>query len=310
MSDLPDSVRYVKNGPGGRWWDAAKAHDQIHGSWKDVPAEMLRTANLAGIEQAVRDWFGDRRGATQDFNAVRTLVDRPSQHVWVTFEDGSLWWATARDDLDVNPEGETAERGHFWINLDRPWSNQSLGGRSLAIADVPGVVAAVAGFRATVCKPKASREILRVIKDEDDPDAAAASTARLAYERAMVRLVARLGPRDFELLVDLILSRTGWTRIARLGGVTAGIDVEVENPAINEIAFVQVKASAGRLVLDDYVARFEKQRERYARMIFAVHSPEGPLAEPKGLPVQVWDGDKVSKLVVRLGLGDWVAKRI
>lgn len=161
-----------------------------------------------------------------------------------------------------------------------------------------------------MCKPGAGREILRIIKDEEDTDAAAANAARLAYERAMARLVARLGPRDFEVLVDLILSRTGWTRIARLGGVTEGIDVEVENSAIDEIAFVQVKARAGRRVLDDYIARFAERRQRYARMIFAVHSPEVPLMAPEGLPVQVWDGDRVSKLVVRLGLGDWVAKRV
>lgn len=310
MTDLPNSVRYVKNGPGGRWWRAAKAHAQIHCSWKNVAREMLETADFASIEHAVRNDFGDRPGATQDFNALRTLVDRPSRHVWVTFEDGYLWWATARDGIETNPDGETAERGYFWLNLDRPWSNRSLCGRPLALSDLPGAVGAVAGFRATLCKPSASREILRIIKDEEDADDAAASAARLAYARAMTRLVARLGPRDFELLVDLILSRSGWTRIARLGGVVEGIDIEVENPAIDEIAFVQVKARAGRPVLDDYVARFAERRERYARMIFAVHSPDGPLTAPQGMPVQVWDGDRVSNLVLRLGLGDWVAKRL
>ena len=59
-----------------------------------------------------------------------------------------------------------------------------------------------------------------------------------------------------KLLVDLILSRSGWTRTARLGGVTEGIDVEVENAAIGEVAFVQVKSTADPSVLDDYVARF------------------------------------------------------
>ena len=29
---LPNSVRYVKNGPGGRWWATAKAEGQIHAS--------------------------------------------------------------------------------------------------------------------------------------------------------------------------------------------------------------------------------------------------------------------------------------
>ena len=95
-----------------------------------------------------------------------------------------------------------------------------------------------------------------------------------------------------------------------LGGTREGIDVEAENPAAGEIAFVQVKSSAGQDVLDDYVERFRQRRERYARMVFAVHTPRGHLTAPRGLPVQVWTGEKVSELVVRLGLGKWVESRL
>lgn len=310
MNSLPSSVRYVKNGPGGRWWPTAKATGQIHASWKDVPGEALLTGHVPTITAAIRQVFGGRPGATQDLNALLTLLQHPSQHLWVTFQDGCLWWATARDGIEINPEGETAERGHFWVTLDRPWSNLSLGGRSLAISDLPGAVAAVAGFRATLCKPRASAEILRIITDQADQDAAEADVARSGYSTAIARLVARLGPKDFEILVDLILSRSGWTRIARLGGVTEGIDVEVENAALDELAFVQVKSTADMTVLADYLARFRDRRDRYARMIFAVHTPRGALDVPGDLPVQVWDQSRISDLVVRFGLGDWVAKRI
>ena len=98
-------------------------------------------------------------------------------------------------------------------------------------------------------------------------------------------------------MIDLILARTGWERIATLGGVREGLDVEAENPAAGEIAFVQVKSSADQHVLDDYVHRFQQRRERYARMIFAVHSPRGRLTAPRELPVQVWTGEKVAELV-------------
>jgi hypothetical protein len=123
-------------------------------------------------------------------------------------------------------------------------------------------------------------------------------------------LVARLRDRDFELLIDLILSRTGWVRLARLGGVTEGIDIEAENVAANEIAFVQVKSAAGQVVLDDYVLKFGERRERYQRMIFAVHTPRGTLTPPDGQPVHLWTGERIAQLVVRLGLGEWVAKRL
>ena len=51
------------------------------------------------------------------------------------------------------------------------------------------------------------------------------------------------------MLVDLILSRSGWARLAKLGGTTEGIDIEAENASAGEIAFVQVKSSATQATL-------------------------------------------------------------
>jgi hypothetical protein len=166
------------------------------------------------------------------------------------------------------------------------------------------------GFQATICEPRGWREILRIIRDEEDCDAAAAAQAHKAYEAAVAQMVARLRHRDFELLIDLILSRTGWMRLARLGGVTEGTDIEAENVAANEIAFVQIRSAAGQSVLDDYVTKFAERRERYQRMIFAVHTPTGTLTPPDGHPVHVWTRERVAQLVVSLGLGEWVARRL
>ncbi len=309
MADaLPDSVRYVKNGAGGKWWNAAKVNSQIHAGWNDVPDELLRAHDLVAIKRLIRsDEYG---GTTQDFNALRALLDNPSQHVWVTFQDGCMWWCTVTDQVDINPQGESEERGHFWLTCATPWSDRSIGGvRHLVRAELPGNVAMLESFRATVCEPSASKEILRIIRNKEDADVATANLARATYVDAVAKLVARLGDKDFEVLVDLILSRTGWARLGKLGGVTEGVDIEVENVSADEIAFVQIKSSASQAVLDDYAARFTNRRDRYHRMIFAVHSPDESLTPPGGLPVQVWTGKKISELVVKLGLGDWVSKR-
>jgi hypothetical protein len=178
------------------------------------------------------------------------------------------------------------------------------------MANLPGVVNTVAGYQGTVCEPKGWREMLRIIRDEVDADAIAAAQAREAYEGAVAKLVARLRDKDFELLIDLLLSRCGWARLAKLGGVTEGIDIEVENAAANEIAFVQVKSTASQAVLDDYVSRFKNQRDRYDRMIFAVHTAKGKLTPPDGQSVQIWADGRIAQLVVRCGLGDWVAARL
>jgi hypothetical protein len=253
---------------------------------------------------------GPRQGVKQDFNALRDLLNTPSQHVWMTFEDGCMWWCTVLDGATVNPDGESADKGNFWLVCDRPWSNHSLKGRLLAREVLPGTVTAVAGFRATVCTPKAWRAVLRIIQDEKDPVAALAAEARGKYRQALEEIVKRLPPQEFEQLIDLILARTGWARISKLGGTLEGIDLEVENWTANEIAFVQVKSAATQQVLDKCVEQFSNQRERYARMIFAVHSPNGKLTAPADLPVQLWTCDRVASLVVHAGLGEWIESRL
>jgi hypothetical protein len=259
----------------------------------------------------MKQYYGSRQGATQDFNQLRDLLDNPSRHVWMTFEDGCMWWCTVRNGATVNPDGEGVEKGNFWLVCDRPWSNRSVKGRLLARSDLPGTVTTTAGFKGTVCTPKDWQAVLRIIQDAKDPDAAKAADARGDYEQAIHKIVKRLSPKDFEQLIDLILVRAGWARISTLGESQEGIDMVAENLAADEIAFVQVKGSATQSVLNDYVERFKERRDFYARMIFAVHSPSGKLTPPADLPaVQLWTGDRVAQLVVRLGLGEWVESRL
>ena len=308
---LPTSVRYVKNGRRGQWWSAAKTNGQLHVGWKVVTRELLLAPDFPRIEEIIKAHFGTRKGATQDFNALRDLLDGPSRHLWITFEDNYMWWCTVRDGAAVNPDGESSDKGNFWLACDRPWSNSSLKGKLLAIADLPGTVTTTAGFQGTVCTPNDWQAVLRIIQDEKDPAAVKSAQARRDYEKAIQELVTRLSWKDFEQLIDHVLARTGWARVSTLGKNREGVDVEAENPAVGEVAFVQVKSSADQTTLNDYIERFKRRRDFYARMIFAVHSPNGKLLPPADLSaVQVWTGDRVAQLAVRLGLGEWIESRI
>jgi hypothetical protein len=124
------------------------------------------------------------------------------------------------------------------------------------------------------------------------------------------KLIRRLHPNDFELLVDLILTRTGWFRLAKRGGVIEGTDIEAGNVATNEVAFVQVKSQAGQSQLDEYVKKYQARRDYFQRMIFAVHSPTQTLGVPADSTIQVWAGERIAQLAVQLGLGEWIAHRL
>ena len=87
---LPSSIRYVKNGSGGRWWKVAKSSQQLHAGWDDVPDDLLKSGDLAKIGPLLEANWGGKQGGTQDFNALCTLLDSPSQHIWITFQDDCL----------------------------------------------------------------------------------------------------------------------------------------------------------------------------------------------------------------------------
>jgi hypothetical protein len=309
------SVLYVKNGEHGKWWPVAKANAQIHAGWSNIPHDLLLNPNYVAIKQHEIDDYAragkSKSPAVADANALWRLLDAPSQHVWVTFEEGRMWWCTVHDGAVINPAGRDERQGNFWLVCDRKWSDESLvHKRKLASSMLPGTVSAAAGFRATVAKPKAWETILRIIRDEQDDDAIKAAVARASYVAAIDKMVKRLHWKDFELLIDLVFARTGWTRISVLGATQKDIDMEVRNLTADEIAFVQVKSSSDQAELNYYVDQFEAQSDRYARMIFAVHTADGLIPPADDPRVQVWTGERIARLVVGLGLGEWVESRL
>ena len=276
-----------------------------------IPPKVLASGDLALVEETLRAvrYPAGKKGFRRDFNQLTSLLDHPSQHVWITFEDGCLWWCTVRNEVKFDTDEARRDRGHFWLSCERGWSNSPLVGRELSIVSLPGTITRTKGFRDTVCKPVGWKEVLRVIRGDVDMDAITAQHARDAYVAAILKLVHKLHDKDFEALVDLVLSRNGWARLERVGGTSEGTDLEAENAAINEIAFVQVKCSAGQADFDSSFDKF-KSRPRFKRMIFAVHSPVVSIRVPDDPRIQLWTGEKIADLVVKHGLGDWVASRV
>jgi hypothetical protein len=59
-NSLPTSVRYVKNGRGGQWWQAAKANGQVHLGWNNIHSEFLLSGDFPSIEKMMRKQYGSR----------------------------------------------------------------------------------------------------------------------------------------------------------------------------------------------------------------------------------------------------------
>ena len=308
---LPQEVLYVKNGRGGTWWSSAKENNQLHLGWKETPANLIKSRDLKAIEPQLRAAFDNQGAATRDLNQLSYALASPSHYIWVTVEQGFLWWCTVNDEPVINPKGESSHEGNFWLTCALPWRNTALNGKLLAVSDLPGGLTMTSAFRSTICVPREAAAIRRTILGEVDKDAVQASEIRVAYEKSLEKLIQRLTAKDFELLVDLILARTGWVRTSFVGKNREGVDIEAENIAANELAFVQVKSSANQATLIDYIHRYEQRGENYDRMIMAVHSPQDSMKVPDtATGVQLWTCEAIAKLSVRLGLGAWIESQL
>lgn len=88
-------------------------------------------------------------------------------------------------------------------------------------------------------------------------------------ERTVADLIRLLVPHDFELLVDLIFTASGWRRIGVVGKTQKTIDIALELPSTGERAFVQVKSKTKQSELDQYLLLFEEMDD-YGRMFLHI----------------------------------------
>jgi hypothetical protein len=83
---------------------------------------------------------------------------------------------------------------------------------------------------------------LRRLNGDETATTKAARTARSALINAMIPLIRGLHWKDFELLVELVMTQGGWRRMSATGGTQKTIDLELELPFTGERALVQIKS--------------------------------------------------------------------
>jgi hypothetical protein len=112
------------------------------------------------------------------------------------------------------------------------------------MARLTGGLAALAHFRGTSCRvdDEKAGHLLRRINDTTIPEIERARAALRSVTDAASELTPKLQENDFELLVELIFSRSGWRRESLLGGTQELVDMELTLPTTGERAFVQVKS--------------------------------------------------------------------
>jgi hypothetical protein len=109
------------------------------------------------------------------------------------------------------------------------------------------------------------------------------------------------------LLIDLVFSNSGWRRTGQVGKTQKTVDIELMLPTTGERAFVQIKSSARKQDLNDYLERF-KNSDAYDKMFFVWHS--GDVGESDDTNVVLIGPDRLARMVFDAGLTSWLREKV
>lgn len=129
-------------------------------------------------------------------------------------------------------------------------------------------------------------------------------------QRRLGEKIAQLRWDDFELLIELILTRSGWRRLSEIGGFQKDVDLVLEQPVTGERMLVQVKSQADQATLNEFADRLATHSSQN-RIVFASHThikAKKPLHTPTS-QVDLLDRSRIARLSVECGAIDWILDR-
>jgi hypothetical protein len=301
----PSQVRYIKLGRGGEWericlelrvnrigfWTSEPEVFELCGSgkWSELEELFIRRGRTPGVA---------RRFA----NEVRIFFEDDGTILWITFIGERLYWGQAVTSKPT-PAPEL-------LGVSRPmrdgWHCEDLLGEALTKDKLSGALTKLAMYRGTSCDVGDVKDyVVRRVNGQKTPEIERALQVSKDMEASALELMRLLHPRDFETLVDLLFSTSGWRRLGVVGGPEKTRDLDIVLPSTGERAFVQVKSTTNQAELDSYINRIRDGP--YDRMFFVHHSGNVATSDQR---VRVIGPERLAEMVVDAGLIDWLIRKV
>ena len=169
-----------------------------------------------------------------------------------------------------------------------------------------GALTQLAAFRGTSCDVDVADYVVRRINGQKTPELQRAAAAVRQMRLSALELIKLLQPRDFETLVDLVFSTSGWRRQGEVGRTQKTLDIDLLLPSTGERAFVQIKSHTTSSELGEYEAQLGGS-SLYEKMFFVYHSGEASTTDER---VTVIGPERLAEMVVDVGLVDWLIRKI
>lgn len=299
---VPEKVRYIKLGSGGDWEKWCLDNDAIRLGYESP----YHNESMNGEWEVVRSYWLEARNdnegaATRDLNQIRDFYELTEDDLWITFHQRKLYWCKVSNAVEKLKDGSRVRK------TIGKWSCKSLNGQVLTIENIDGRVTKVQGFRGTICGIDLQDYLINKINGHAQPEVETAKQQLGLLKNSIKDLIKGLWWNDFELLVDLIFSSSGWQRISVLGKTEKDIDLDLFSPVTQKRAFVQIKSSSNAEIFRNYIKTFSEY-EQYDEMYFVVHTAGDELKSISSdkMNIHLMDLDRIADLVINAGLVNWL----
>jgi hypothetical protein len=300
----PSGALYIKLGRSGSWEKECLERGILRFGYKETPLDAAQRGDWKVVWQAWFEMRGDAGTATRDLGQIRNFFEAGDKMLWITLSSGMLWWCFAKPGVRVHED----KKGTYRRCLDG-WCNTDINGKKLSSERLSGNLLQVQGFRGTICDVKAFDYLVRKLNGQYPQQIEVATKAENEMVKCIASLLSLLTWQDFELLVDLVFSKSGWQRVGQIGKTQKTVDIELVQPITGQRAFVQVKSSATNQDFAKYLERF-KESNLYDWMFFVWHTGNvsGP-PEQKG-DVALIGPERLSRMVFNAGLTSWLREKV
>src|SRR5262249_51996298 len=150
----------------------------------------------------------DKGTATRFTNETRLFFEDDGSILWVTFVGERLGWGF----LEPGPAEPHGDGDEVFRKVKGGWRWADLTGEPLTKDRLSGALTKLAAYRGTSCEVDVAEYVVRRVNGRKTPEVERAVVALEEMRGSVLGMVRLLGPKDFETLVDLVFSLSGWRR--------------------------------------------------------------------------------------------------
>src|SRR3989338_1233931 len=297
----PKDVFYIKLGRGGEYADECIKEGIVKVGFGNVPLRAIEEENwgeILNIFSVTPTSFTEQ---------IKKFALADERTLWITFHSDKLWWCFAKKLITENLDKTK------YKNTVSGWSSKNVKGEELLSGNLSGALTAIQRFQGTICGVREASYVVKKINAEELPEVGTAEKDFSQLAKSVGALIKRLGPKDFELLIDLIFRGMGCQRIGVVGGVQKTKDIELFSPVIGERYLVQVKSRTNLKQYQEYLERFS-ELTNYSRYYYVYHTATDKKLEAyQGNEEDasiIWRLSDIAKYTIDAGLLPWLINKV